>query len=607
MKHKATKNKTGRWLAIGLILSVSLVGLVGMVSGLQLATIFEGVALSNDSGTYEELQKLFIADGAAGDQFGTFVAMDGEFAVVSAYRETIDGNEDEGAVYVYRRTAVVPENWELVTKLTADDGTAVSWFGVPVGISGEYIAVGAPFALVDGVAGVPGAVYLFKRNEGGPDNWGQIAKLAADDAADGDWFGHWLSIEDSYLVVGATTADINSHVNQGAAYVFQQQSEGSNNWNQVQKLTGDTTVDDSGFGFGIALAGDTLVIGSNNAAYVFQHELGIFTQTQILTVTNPIARFGESVAVMGNTIVVGAPYEQGLGAAYLFERNIEGSGDWVLRKTVTGDGTNGNDAFGSTVSIWEDTVVIGARSEDAAYVFSRDAEGIDNWGQVGKLTASDNVLGKSEHFGFGTAVQGETAFIGAQNTTIGENARQGAAYVFHVAPTYNMTVAKSDAGTGTITSSFPGIECGITCTAEFPIGEVVTLTAVPDADSIFNGWSGDCTGLAECVITMTQTKQITASFGVSSYEVIVAKSGTGTGSITSNLPGIACGFTCTAEFPIGTVVTLTAVADADSFFEGWSGACVEMGDCMLTITQTQQVTATFTTKFKAYLPAILKE
>jgi hypothetical protein len=495
---------------------------VGLVSGLRSENGLTVSIQSTNSGTYEELQKLFLVDGAANDQFGTFVAMDGEFAVVSAYNKTVNGNEREGAAYVYRRTAVYPEQWELVTELTADDGFANGWkwFGLPMAISGDYVAVGAPLTEVNGVFGKPGAVYLFGRNEGGADNWGQIAKLAADDTADGDFFGHWLSIQGNYLVVGASMADISSHTNQGAAYVFQQQADDSNNWNQVQKLTGDATVDNGSFGNSIALSGDTLVIGSLGAVYVFQHDLDIFTQTQILTVTNPIARYGESVAVMSDTIVVGAPYEQGLGAAYLFERNVDGSGNWTLRKTVVGDGTSGKDAFGFTVSIWEDTVVIGARYEDAAYVFSRDAEGVENWGQVKKLTASDNDINGSEEFGIATAIQGETVMIGARFSTIGANAAQGAAYVFRVVPTYEMTVSKSGTGTGVITSSLPGIDCGITCTAAFAIGEVVTLTAVPDSNSIFSGWSGTCSGLNDCVLTMTQTQQVTATFQMNFKEYL---------------------------------------------------------------------------------------
>lgn len=77
------------------------------------------------------------------------------------------------------------------------------------------------------------------------------------------------------------------------------------------------------------------------------------------------------------------------------------------------------------------------------------------------------------------------------------------------------------------------------------------------------------------------------------YEVVVAKTGSGAGLVTSIPTGIACGITCTAPFTVGTAVTLTAVADTGSTFTGWDGACTGEADCTLVINAAQQVTATF--------------
>ncbi len=504
----------GRWLLIWIICTVSTWGFAGLVYGLH-----SDSSTVAHSGEFAELQKLFLTDGAENDQFGSFVAMDGEFAVVSAYARDITSTVDEGAVYVYRRVSVEPEEWELVKELTADDGVGFSWFGLPVAISGDYVAVGTPLTAVDGVTGSPGAVYLFNRNEGGSDNWGQIAKLNADDAVDGDFFGHWLTLDGENLVVGAPY-----HGDFGAAYVFQKQSSLSD-WDQVQKLLPDASLNIGGFGDGMDLTDDILVVGSDDglgAAYVYQLESGVFSQTQILTVTDSAKGFGESVAIDNGILAIAAPhdvYADDLpGVVYLFEQNGSVPGEWNFVKELQAEDAAGHNTFGFTVSVWQDTIVVGARLEDAAYVFHRDAGGFDNWGQVKKLTASDNEEGETEEFGMATAVTGDTILIGARYTTIDETDGQGAAYIFRHDPGFDLDVLRTGFGTGSVTSQISGVDCGLTCTAAFPIGEIVTLTAVADTHSSFTGWTGACVGMGECIVTMTQTQQVTAAFATTLNE-----------------------------------------------------------------------------------------
>lgn len=88
--------------------------------------------------------------------------------------------------------------------------------------------------------------------------------------------------------------------------------------------------------------------------------------------------------------------------------------------------------------------------------------------------------------------------------------------------------------------------------------------------------------------------------------LLVTKEGNGNGLITSSPAGINCGSGCQATFDYGTVITLTAVADPDSTFTGWGGACSGTGDCVLTLTETLQISATFAlaSSFRSYLPVI---
>jgi hypothetical protein len=73
-------------------------------------------------------------------------------------------------------------------------------------------------------------------------------------------------------------------------------------------------------------------------------------------------------------------------------------------------------------------------------------------------------------------------------------------------------VTKAGTGTGTVTSSPAGIDCGSTCTATYANGTTVTLTASAGVKSRFGGWSGDCTGRSACVLTMNADHSVTATF-----------------------------------------------------------------------------------------------
>ena len=158
-----------------------------------------------------------------------------------------------------------------------------------------------------------------------------------------------------------------------------------------------------------------------------------------------------------------------------------------------------------------------------------------------------------------------------------------------------LTVSKSGAGSGTVTSSPAGINCGATCSASYVIAAQVTLTATPANGSTFTGWTGGgCTGTGTCVVTMSADTTVTAGFVVQSFALTVNKSGTGTGTVTSAPTGINCGATCSTSFSFNTQVTLTAAAATGSTFTGWSGACTGTGSCVVTMNAAKTVTANFT-------------
>ena len=161
--------------------------------------------------------------------------------------------------------------------------------------------------------------------------------------------------------------------------------------------------------------------------------------------------------------------------------------------------------------------------------------------------------------------------------------------------TFALTVSTGGGGSGTVSSNPSGIDCGVTCSANYNSGTSVTLTATPTAGSTFNGWSGACTGTGSCVMSMSAAQSVSASFALITYSLSVTKSGTGSGTVSSSPAGINCGSTCTSNFTSSTSVTLSATAATGSSFAGWSGGgCSGTGSCAVTMNAAQNVTATFT-------------
>jgi hypothetical protein len=159
--------------------------------------------------------------------------------------------------------------------------------------------------------------------------------------------------------------------------------------------------------------------------------------------------------------------------------------------------------------------------------------------------------------------------------------------------TFDLTVSKS--GTGTVTSSPAGINCGTDCTESLASGMVVTLTASPSLGYNFSGWAGDCSGTGTCTVTMNSAKNVIANFTATPTGVLsIAKIGTGSGTVTRTGGAINCGSTCTESLTPGSAVTLTASAAAGSTFAGWSGGtCAGTGSCAFTLNANTTVNAQF--------------
>ncbi|MBU1692919.1 MAG: FG-GAP repeat protein [Verrucomicrobia bacterium] len=221
------------------------------------------------------MTKLTASDAATGDSFGCSVAVAGDVAVVGA-----DGDDDvgsaSGSAYVFERNAGGTNAWGQVAKLTASDAAAGDWFGYSVSVAGDVALVGARR---DGDAGnASGSAYVFERDAGGTNAWGQVGKIVASDGTASDYFGSSVSLDGDVAVVGAYQDDDVGSAS-GSAYIFERNAGGTNAWGQVAKLTASDGAADDYFGHSVSVAGHVVVVGAygdddagggSGSAYVFE-------------------------------------------------------------------------------------------------------------------------------------------------------------------------------------------------------------------------------------------------------------------------------------------------------------------------------------------------
>ena len=183
------------------------------------------------------------------------------------------------------------------------------------------------------------------------------------------------------------------------------------------------------------------------------------------------------------------------------------------------------------------------------------------------------------------------ACSGSGSCTVAMNAAESVTATFAQDVTFVISVT----GNGTVASSPPGLNCTTTCSAIFAPGTQVTLTATPASGWDFYGWSDDCSGNHNCVLTMVESNNVgvTATFTHNQFTLNVSE--TGSGNVSSTPTGISCPPTCSASFNSGTQVTLTATPAQGLSFIGWSGACSGTGSCTVTMSAAESVFAAFTT------------
>ncbi len=429
--------------------------------------------------TFIQEAELKASNFGEGDNFGRAVAVSGDTLIVGATGEDsaaagVDGDqfddndisEDSGAAYVFVRGEL---GWSQQAYLKGPGGAGFDNFGMAVAISGDTVVVGSPGenkTLFGFIYDNVGAAYVFVRNGR---TWTQQAVLKPNlqEVKFYYRFGEAVAISGNTIVVGAPQSD------GGAAHVFYRNGT---TWSEQGLLMASNAENRDGFGSSVAVSGDTIVVGASEeasgatgvngdqasngaaysgAAYVFERRGTSWSQQAYLKASNTGGgafvdgdRFGASVAIWSNTIVVGAPLESssatgangnGLdnsahnsGAAYVFVRS---GNAWSQQAYLKASNTGGDfypygDQFGASVAISRDTILVGAPGEDsaargfnsnqldnsapqsgAAYVFVRRG---GDWVQQAYLKA--NALpanGDGDHFGSTVSVSENSMVVGA--------------------------------------------------------------------------------------------------------------------------------------------------------------------------------------------------
>lgn len=330
--------------------------------------------------------------GGTVDEFGRAVALSEDAAVVLA--------ESYGA-YVFEDGG----DWNLTTVLTPDDEEHFGGHKLSAATVGGEAILGGPSAGSEG-----GGVYLFARVDG---QWRQRHQFVPDE--DRDEFGRSVAFDGDRVVVGDNNDPTPERSWSGSAYVFGRDGA---NWTQEAAIGSDA---ENLFGTSVAVAGDTVLVGApyaepdgeeTGAVHGYEVADGEWQRRATLTPDDSVddSLFGQSVALDGDTAVVGAPSGGG-GSAYVFERT---QSEWSRRARITAPDAdsddNSDDEFGWSVAYTQGVAVIGAPTAGRsghAYVFGA----ADDWMGTRRLVAEDPQ--ENAEFGFAVALHDSTALVGA--------------------------------------------------------------------------------------------------------------------------------------------------------------------------------------------------
>jgi hypothetical protein len=378
------------------------------------------------------LQVARLTGGDGNQSFGYRVAISGDILAVG---DPYDDQHGMGAGSVTIYQANLTGHWSQVTRLIPQDFEPGILFGHSLSLYADRLVVGAPGDNDFGKNS--GSIYIFERNQGGPDSWGQVAKLTASDAYTNDQFGWAVSVDGDTIAAGAYTKTYG-----GRVYIFERDAGGPGQWGETAQLNPDPPGFQACFGVSVDMAGDLLAVGAygggdySGSAYVFQRqpESGEWLRLTRFQGADTYAYhyFGYSVAIDNWTVLAGAPGFDGLrGAAYIFTADPTQPYLWTEQAELTAADGVMEDYFGYQLELSDDVAWVGAPMKageaGSVYIFNKDQGGAGMWGQVSSIVGDDTLAGDA--FSYSISIDGHLAAVGAPG-----NLPHGSAYIFDFDP-----------------------------------------------------------------------------------------------------------------------------------------------------------------------------
>ena len=430
----------------------------------------------------------------AGDMFGQSVGIDGGRAVVGApfQKSRTNANQDVEKGGWGHAYSIGSSGWSYDEFLALNNPQEDGRLGSAVAMAGRTAVAGAP-SYYHSQNDDPGEVTIAVWDST-TESWD--GKFSAIGDAVNDFFGTSVAIDGGTAVVGATGVGVGSATFVGKAYVFTRNSSNQDTgvWSQETVLdSGSNAGQGTVFGTSVAVDGNTIVVGSQGedtykgAAYVFTKSNNVWSRVARLTAPN--SRYGDgfggSVAIDGDTIVVGAQNWDGgstdapqHGAAFVFTKN---NNVWSRVARLTASDYVAQDQFGFAVAVEGDTIVVGDFQDDddgddsgSVYLFTKPSGGWATANETVQLTASDGAAG--DNFGYSVAARGDRFIVGAP----GVASEKGAAYVYSIPEWTDITVPASNSGT--MSHTVTGLDNGVEYT--FWVLPVVSSDLGPASDSV---------------------------------------------------------------------------------------------------------------------------
>ena len=292
----------------------AIVGAYGEDTGGSAAGAVYIYTRNTSTGVWGDEQKIQASDKAGSDSFGKSVSINGDYAIVGAYRK----DSYTGAAYIYTRNGTT---WSEQQKIEASDKAVGDEFGWSISINSNYAIVGARHEDAGASDTREGAAYIYTR-DAVTGVWGNEQKIEASDRASGDLFGWSVSLSGDYAIVGAYGKNSDT----GAAYIFKR---GGTTWSEIKILTASDKASSDNFGFSVSLSGDYVIVGAygknsdTGAAYIFKRGGTTWSEIKILTASDKAAsdQFGFSVSLndTGHAFVGAYGENSYTGAAYIYE------------------------------------------------------------------------------------------------------------------------------------------------------------------------------------------------------------------------------------------------------------------------------------------------